>query len=100
MNYKNAFKCKKCPQSNNEDGCPCWIELMMTNTRTGDEKIEKGCTYQLMPIMMIEVIKASNRPAEELGKMSNNFVKGLNVISGAIGKISPNSTIGVGDGKG
>ncbi len=85
MNYKNAFKCKKCPQSNNENGCPMWWEIIETNTETGKERVRKACGYILMPLFLTEVIKASNRPAaaieatrnalvESLTRLSNNFV--------------------------
>lgn len=69
MNYKNAFTCKKCPQSNNESGCPMWWEFIQTDTSNHREQLTKMCGYQALPLYLIEVIKASNRPAAEIGAM-------------------------------
>ena len=69
MNYKNAMNCKKCPESNGENGCPCWTEIIMENSGTGEVKSVKNCLFQQLPMLMVEVIKASNRPAAEIGAM-------------------------------
>jgi len=69
MKYKSAWKCNKCPESNDEKGCPCWTELIETNAETGQERITKNCLFQLMPNLLVEVIKASNRPAAEISAM-------------------------------
>lgn len=68
MKYKNADKCHKCPQSNGEDGCPWWWELMERNDQ-GQERLNKQCGKTYLPTLMVEVIKASNRPAAEMGAM-------------------------------
>ena len=73
MNYKRAFQCKKCPQSNEEDGCPMWWEYMATNIQSGEEVLKKCCGYQALPMFLTEVIKASNRPAAEMGSMRNEL---------------------------
>ncbi len=69
MNYKAAFRCKKCPQSNGPEGCPVWIEIVIVNSETKHTAIDKNCGFQLMPLLMVEVIKASNRPAEEMSAL-------------------------------
>src|SRR6056297_237492 len=75
--YKNAFSCKKCPGNSGEDGCPCWIELICTNDQTGETKTEKGCYFQLMPKLMLEVVKAANQSTEQASKVNNNLMSGL-----------------------
>lgn len=75
MNYKNPFECKECPES--EKGCPCWTEIIETNIQTGAERITKDCLFKLMPRLMIEVIKASNRPAAAVESMRNSLVENL-----------------------
>ncbi len=60
MNYKNAFKCKKCPQRNDEEGCPNWWEFVATDVSTGKITNKKGCGYQLQLHVMIEIIKCAN----------------------------------------
>ena len=67
--YKNAYNCKRCPQNNGPDGCPNWIEITMTQAESGMVKVEKDCVAQFMPMLIVELIKASNRPAEELSSM-------------------------------
>jgi len=67
MKYKNAWKCQKCPESNDEKGCPGWTELIEMNVETGQERVTKECLFQMMPRLMVEVIKASNRPCAHGG---------------------------------
>jgi hypothetical protein len=83
MNYKNAFNCKKCPECNTEAGCPMWWEFMQTNDH-GQERLQKMCGYQALPMFMVEVIKASNRPAAAIEKTRNDLVAGLGNISHVI----------------
>ncbi len=80
MNYKNAFNCKKCPQTNTENGCPCWLEVAEQNTQTGEQRIQKLCVFAYFPVLMIELIKASNRPAAEISAMRVEFVNGFQNI--------------------
>lgn len=49
MNYKNAGKCHKCPQRNDEQGCPWWWEYVQTNIATGEEKVVKQCGKAALP---------------------------------------------------
>lgn len=83
MNYKNAFKCHKCPQSNTESGCPNWWEFIQTDTTNGQEHIRKMCGYQALPLFLVDAIKASNRPAAEIGAMRDEMTGHLNhLVSG------------------
>lgn len=84
MKYKNAMKCHKCPESNDEKGCPCWTEIIETNSETGQERINKNCLFQLMPSLMVEVIKASNRPAAEMSAMRGEVVSNIQQLSQVI----------------
>ncbi len=81
MSFKNAWKCKKCPKSNEENGCPAWTELMMTNVQSGEEKLDKGCLFQMMPMLMVEVIKASNRPAAEIGALKSGMINAVSELA-------------------
>ena len=82
MNYKNPFECKECPES--EKGCPCWTELVETNIQTGEERITKDCLLKLMPRLMIEVIKASNRPAAAIESTRNSLLESLDIGFGSL----------------
>lgn len=62
MNYKKAFKCSKCPQSNGEDGCPMWWEIVLKND-VGETKILKQCGYQTLPELIVEGIKSADHSA-------------------------------------
>lgn len=84
MKYKNAFKCDNCPESNGEDGCPAWNEIIMTNTQTGEDKIVKGCNFQLMPFIMTEAIKASNTSANTFAAIKTEIARGYSLISQAM----------------
>ena len=79
--YKNAFKCSKCPQSNGQDGCPAWVEIMQTNTATGEERLHKDCLFQQLPHLMVEVVKASNRPAAAVEEARNEIANGFNQLN-------------------
>ena len=82
--YKNAFKCKKCPQSNKEDGCPAWNEIIMTNPTTGEQKVEGGCFYQVVPQLLIESIKSSNVSASTHADIKTEVGKGFARIAQAM----------------
>jgi hypothetical protein len=92
IKYMNAFECQVCPQSNGVHGCPCWTELVETNLQTGQERITKNCIFQLLPHMLVEVIKASNRPAAEIGAMRQEVVEGVAKLANtAVQKITHNA---------
>lgn len=66
MNYKNAFKCHKCPQSNKENGCPAWMEVIMTEKESGQVKNVADCSYVLLPRIIIENTAAADRVTENI----------------------------------
>lgn len=86
MNYKNAMNCKRCPETNDANGCPCWTEIIMTNTE-GEVKAVKNCLFQQLPMLMIEVIKASNRPAAEIGAMRGEIDGRMAIIADGIRQV-------------
>ena len=54
-----------------------WWELGFVNAATGEERTERACGYSLMPKLLLEVIKASNRPTASLDKMATEVSKGF-----------------------
>lgn len=58
-----------------------WWETVQTNIQTGEEAITKGCGYQQLPIYLVEVIKASNRPAEEMSKIREKAVERIAAVT-------------------
>jgi hypothetical protein len=77
MNYKNAFKCKNCPESNSKDGCPCWVELLMVEDDTGKQRVDKACVFSMLPMLMVETIKAVQQPAHEISAMRGQVAHGV-----------------------
>jgi hypothetical protein len=84
MKYQNAFKCDNCPEKTGEEGCPAWNEIIMTNVQSGEDKIVKGCNFQLMPFIMTEAIKASNTSANTFASIKNEIARGYSVIAEAM----------------
>lgn len=84
QNYKKAFKCSKCPQSNDENGCPAWNEIIMTNVQTGEDKLVKGCNFQLLPFLITESIKASNVSSNTSADIKNEVAKGFAALAGSL----------------
>lgn len=81
----NPQTCEKCPHRHDPNGCPCWIDktagFMKMNIVTGEEDFITGCFYQVIPFLMIEVVKASNRPAAAVESTRNEMVVGLSKIA-------------------
>jgi hypothetical protein len=83
-NYKNAFKCKKCPKSNKEDGCPAWNEIIMTNSQTGEQRIEAGCFYQILPALLVESIRSSAVATNTQASVKNEIARGFATMARAM----------------
>lgn len=74
---KHAFDCARCPQKSGDGGCPMWWETLHTNVATSEEKWLKSCGFEQLPLYLIEVIKASNRPAAAVESTRNEIALGL-----------------------
>jgi len=84
MNHTHAFRCAQCPRNSDPErgpSCPAWWEWTAENVQTGESRIERMCGWQAMPRFLTEVIKASNRPAAEIGACRNEIVNGLTSIA-------------------
>lgn len=71
--YKKAFECKKCPQSNSEDGCPNWIEVHQVNNISKEERMLAGCGYQMVPYILNEINVQIPRAAHEVSAMREDI---------------------------
>ena len=78
---KNAFVCHRCPGKAGDGGCPAWWETIHQNVQTGEQRVVKGCAWEQLPLYLTEVIRASNRPAAEIGAMRDETVRGLAQIA-------------------
>lgn len=81
---------RECPKTNNPDAkyyCPAWSEgVIWTNTQTGEEKV-LHCSIQALMPAMVEVIKASNRPAAAVESMRNELSARMQRGFGALGQV-------------
>ena len=87
MKYKNAFQCSKtgeCPKSNGEDGCPAWIEIVMSNRQTGETRIDRGCNFQMLPFLIVESIKAADVTTNTVSSIKNEIGRGYSLMAQAI----------------
>ena len=83
MKYKNAFKCKDCPESNSENGCPNWWEIIMTND-LNEQKVEKNCGYQLLPQMIVLMCKQTAHTTYAAYDMRNRVVDSVGKVIQAV----------------
>jgi hypothetical protein len=56
----------------------------MTESNTGEQKIVRGCNFQLLPWIMTEAIKASNVATGTAADMKNEVAKGFAVMASAL----------------
>lgn len=89
MRYKHAWNCKRCPQRNDENGCPAWVEYTQENPQTGEQRIQKQCLFQALPVFLIESIKAANRPAAAIESTRNELAEQLQQGFGALVQALP-----------
>ena len=69
-NFKNAFKCRKCPGTSDENGCPMWWTWMRRNVTTDEEVVHEGCGFAIgMPFFLTENARAANSSSAELSKV-------------------------------
>lgn len=80
MNYKNAWKCKKCPQTATEMGCPFWWEIIMEKPETGETKVMKGCGFTLMPELFAHVSKNAVHAAAASYDMRNKVIRNVGKV--------------------
>lgn len=62
--------------------CPWWWETVQTNA-LGEQRVLRSCGVTQLPTYLIEVIKASNRPAAAVESVRNELAVGLSRIAQA-----------------
>lgn len=88
MNYANAWKCATCPQRNDGEGCPAWMELIENNPG-GEQRLNKVCLLAYFPQLVVQLIKAANRPAAAVESCRNEIVQGFGVVAAAMREQRP-----------
>ena len=84
LRFTNAFKCKKCPETSNENGCPMWWEVILTNDDTKAQKVLKGCGYQLLPEMLAMTCQQAMHTTFAAYDMRNKVVKNVGKVIQAV----------------
>lgn len=69
--YKKAFQCKSCPGQNGENGCPLWWKQILENKATGQVKVEENCGFVLLPVLILETVKAANGAQAQINLCQN-----------------------------
>ena len=75
--YKNAFKCRKCPQSNDEKGCPVWWEQVWEDGDTKEQVLTSGCGFVLAQSLILDVVKQGFGARAEVNEMRKEVVNGV-----------------------
>ena len=75
MNYENAFKCNACPQRGDEKGCPMWWEII--ETKGQEQRVTKACGYALMPLFILEMVKAAGESSAASNQTRNFLISAL-----------------------
>lgn len=92
---KCALIGRECPKTNSPNAkffCPAWSDgIVWTNTQTGEERIVH-CSFEALMPALVEVIKASNRPAAAIestrNEISRQLQEGFSIVGGAISTIA------------
>lgn len=89
----------ECPRTNDPNAkqfCPAWSEgVVWTNTQTGEEKIV-NCAFRALMPAMVEVIKASNRPAAAVESTRNEIARGFAHLTSSVKALPQRGTHGEG----
>lgn len=83
MNHVAAFECSDCPRNNDPlrgRSCPVWWEWTAENP-DGQTRIERMCGYAGMPVFLVHVLAASNRPAAAIESTRNEIARGLGAVA-------------------
>ena len=71
----NPNTCAKCPNRYNPNGCPSWIDekfgFKEQHEITKEERVVTGCFYQVIPKLMIHLVKACNETTASSDKARN-----------------------------
>lgn len=100
MPWKNTDNCKKCPKSNAEpDGCVKWWEYPAWNKHTGEQGIRKGCMYQLLPELLMEVAQNTFQVGAAVESNRNETAHGLTQLVNVVRYGQEQLLLGVGNGE-
>lgn len=82
MPHLGAFQCETCPQNHDSvkgRSCPAWWETVQQSA-AGEVRVLKSCAWEQLPYFLLEVIKASNRPAAVMESLRNELVEKVSPV--------------------
>jgi len=92
-NYENAFNCKECPQSAEEDGCPAWWSYVVENIREGKLKEISGCGFALALDLLVSNSEASDRVTKTFDAVRGEMAAIPAVVFTMLGKVPSGKVI-------
>jgi hypothetical protein len=85
-NKNGCFDCDRCPKNSDPAQgrhCVMWWETVHTNVQSGEIKTVRSCGFTQLPLYLVEVIKAANRPAAAIESTRNEIARGLAKVASA-----------------
>ena len=64
-----------------------WWEIVEKHIKTTETRVNKLCGYVMLPVLLNEVIQASNQPAKEINQVRNEIAIGLSKVATVIEKL-------------
>lgn len=64
-----------------------WWSTVHENTKTGETQVLEECGFAQLPLYLTEVIRASNRPAAEVGAIRYELGAGLRRVARVMGEL-------------
>lgn len=84
MRYKKAFKCSRCPERNDEYGCPMWWEIILKNNDTDETKVTKACGFTQLPQMLALISTDTMHSIAASYDMRNKVIQNVGKVIVAI----------------
>lgn len=70
-----------------------WWEFVAQDTETGKDVVQKQCGYSALPVFLVEVVKASNRPAAAVestrNEISQQLQEGFGKVAETVAQLAP-----------
>lgn len=83
---------KKCPFLKDEcieHNCNLYVQLLGTNPQTGEQRNDFGCTFQFLPILLVENARVNRETGAAVESFRNEMVKANQDTARMIGFVSP-----------
>jgi len=88
LKHPNPKTCEKCPRRYDPDGCEKWIDekygFKEVHEITKEERIVTGCFFQVLPKLMVHIVKACNETTAAADSARNNMAAVATLIPIAV----------------